>query len=119
MKAISIDGTVLESDRIELKEAGVDLQKRPKKKSGSGGQYQTVGFLPYKNLMYVVPDDVVHNADELELEEFPAQSHEPEPQPQHDEEEEIPIIFDENVPEDEREQVLQELEEAEEEARSE
>lgn len=119
MQAISIDGTVIEADRVKLKQAGIDLQKRrkkqSKKKSGSGGQYQTVGFLPYKNLMYVIPDDVVHSVDELDLDEFPTQSHESESQSTEDE---VTVVFDESVSDEDIEGFQQELEEAEEEAGS-
>ncbi|WP_435179268.1 hypothetical protein [Halorussus sp. AFM4] len=124
MQAVSIDGTVIEADRIKLKKAGIELQKRKqksKKKKSGGGQYKTTGFLPYDHLMYVIPDDVVHNVDDIEVDEFPVQSAEPEtiPVDHGDSEGEVTVVLDEDMPAEDREQIKQELEEAEEQAHSE
>lgn len=95
MEAVCIDGTIIECDQIKHQQGGVTLhkqepkqkvkgggggqsekkkkekkQKKKKKQGGGGSKSRTVGFVPYDKLMYVIPDEITHNIDELD--ELPA-----------------------------------------------
>ncbi|WP_232685773.1 hypothetical protein [Halobacterium zhouii] len=60
LQVVSIDGTVIECDNIEPQKQGLMLKEKVKDKK------QTIGFIPWWTLMYVIPEDVVHNLDEIE-----------------------------------------------------
>lgn len=65
MQAVCIDGTVIEADQIKEQQQGIRLEEKPQKQGGSS-KPRMIGFVPYDRLMYVIPDDVVHNIDELD-----------------------------------------------------
>lgn len=60
MEAVCIDGTVIECDSMEPQKQGVMLKQKVKDKK------QTIGFVPWWTLLYVIPEDVVHNIDNIE-----------------------------------------------------
>lgn len=60
MEVVSIDGTVIECDNIKPQKQGLMLQQK------SNGKQQTIGFVPWWTLMYVIPENVVHNLDDIE-----------------------------------------------------
>lgn len=60
MQVVCIDGTVIQCDSFQAKNKGLMLKEKHQK------QPETIGFVPFDRLMYVVPDDVVHNVDELD-----------------------------------------------------
>ena len=67
VRAITIDGTVIEADKFESKQKGIKLQRKPQKQ---GSKPETIGFVPFDRLMYVIPEEVTHNIDDLD--ELPA-----------------------------------------------
>ena len=67
VQAVTIDGTVIEADQFKAKKKGVKLERKPKKK---GSKPETIGFVPHDRLMYVLPEDVTHNVEDLD--ELPA-----------------------------------------------
>lgn len=69
MQIVCIDGTVIEGDQIKQKEKGISIEKKSQQ-SGGSSKPREVGFVPFERLMYVIPDDVVHNVENLE--EIPA-----------------------------------------------
>lgn len=60
MEVVCIDGTVIECDNIKPQNKGIKLQQKVNQ------QQQTIGFVPWWTLMYVIPENVVHNLDEIE-----------------------------------------------------
>lgn len=67
VQAVTIDGTVIEADQFKSTKKGVKLQRKPQKK---GKKPETIGFVPNDRLMYVIPEEVTHNVEELD--EVPA-----------------------------------------------
>ena len=63
IRAITVDGTVIEADMFKAKNKGIKLQRKPQKQ---GGKPETIGFVPFDRLMYVIPEEVTHNIDDLE-----------------------------------------------------
>lgn len=67
VEAVTIDGTVIEADKFKAGKKGVKLQRKPQKQ---GSKPETIGFVPFDRLMYMIPEDVTHNVDDLD--ELPA-----------------------------------------------
>ena len=67
VRAVTIDGTVIEADQFKSANKGIKLERKPQKQ---GGKPETIGFVPFDRLMYVIPEEVTHNIDDLE--ELPA-----------------------------------------------
>ncbi|MDS0282608.1 hypothetical protein [Haloarcula onubensis] len=61
LQAVTIDGTVIEADAFETDEHGLTLQRTDEAVTA-----ESVGFVPFERLMYVVPEDVEHKVDSLE-----------------------------------------------------
>ena len=69
LQAVTIDGTVIEADQIKTQDKGIKLEHKPQGKGGNS-KPETVGFVPFDRLMYVIPEDTTHNVEQLE--ELPA-----------------------------------------------
>lgn len=55
------------SEKSSKSESSGGSQKSGQKQKKSGGsQSRTIGFIPYRRLMYVVPDDVSYNIEDFE-----------------------------------------------------
>ncbi len=65
LQAITIDGTVIECDKFKAKQQGLELQKKQQ-----GGSSKTIGFVPLNRLMFVVPEEISYDVENIE--EFPA-----------------------------------------------
>jgi len=65
LQAVTIDGTVIEADQIKTQDKGIMLERKPQGKGGSS-KPETVGFVPFERMMYVIPEDITHNVDDLE-----------------------------------------------------
>lgn len=69
LQVVTIDGTVIEADKFTSKSKGIELQRKPS--SGGGSKKpETIGFVPFDRLMYVIPEEVTHNIDQMD--ELPA-----------------------------------------------
>lgn len=66
LQAVTIDGTIIEADKFKTEKEGLKLERKPKQ----GSKPETIGFVPFDRLMYVIPEEVTHNVDSLE--EIPA-----------------------------------------------
>lgn len=69
IRAVTIDGTVIDADSFQAQNKGIKLQRKSQKEGGSG-KPETIGFVPFDRLMYVIPEDVTHNLEDLD--ELPA-----------------------------------------------
>ena len=67
VEAVTIDGTVIEADQFKSQSKGIKLERKPQKK---GSKPETIGFVPFDRLMYVIPEEVTHNIDDID--ELPA-----------------------------------------------
>ena len=67
VQAVTIDGTVIEADQFKAENMGIKLERKPQKK---GSKPETIGFVPFDRLMYVIPEEVTYNIDDLD--ELPA-----------------------------------------------
>ncbi len=65
LQAITIDGTVIEADQFQAEKQGLKLKRKPNKQGGKS-KPETIGFVPFERLMYVIPEDVTHNVEDLE-----------------------------------------------------
>lgn len=65
LQVVTIDGTVIEADEFQTSDKGLKLQQTSTQ-SGSRSKPETIGFVPFDRLMYVIPEDVTHNVDKLE-----------------------------------------------------
>lgn len=63
VEAVTIDGTVIEADQFQTKKKGLMLQRKSQKQ---GGKPETIGFVPFERLMYVIPEEVTHKVDEMD-----------------------------------------------------
>lgn len=66
---MTIDGTVIEADQFKAESQGIKLERKPQG-GGSSSKPETIGFVPFDRLMYVIPEDVTYNVDDLD--ELPA-----------------------------------------------
>lgn len=60
LQVVAIDGTVIECDSFQPKNKGLMLQEKHQ------NQPETVGFMPYDRLMYVIPEETVYNLEEMD-----------------------------------------------------
>ena len=65
LQVVTIDGTVIEVDQFQTGNKGLKLQQTSQQ-NGSQSKPETIGFVPFDRLMYVIPENITHNVDQLE-----------------------------------------------------
>jgi hypothetical protein len=68
LEVITIDGTVIEADQFRTEDEGLALLRTPERSGDSSAppKPETIGFVPFDRLMYVVPEDVVYDVEQFE-----------------------------------------------------